>query len=219
MNPRWHDDSPHGFVFDLDGTLTRPQHDFDAIRAALGIPRGRLILEFIAEQPDAVATRLRQRLDDIEDALAAKARPALGLVRLCEHLQARVAQRGDRLGILTRNSRANAFAALHAIGASQLFPSEFVLGREDATPKPDPAGIQRLLDSWALPATACTMIGDSHLDIDAGRAAGVYTVHVVPPARRRATASDLHLPSLAHFAQLLAPPASEPPPNRRRNQR
>ena len=33
------------WIFDLDGTLTVAAHDFDAIRAELGLPQGRPILE------------------------------------------------------------------------------------------------------------------------------------------------------------------------------
>ena len=40
------------WVFDLDGTLTIANHDFDAIRAELGIPEGHLILEYQATLPE-----------------------------------------------------------------------------------------------------------------------------------------------------------------------
>lgn len=200
MNPRWQRGAAHAFVFDLDGTLTRPQHDFDAIRSALGIPMGRLILEYIAEQPAERARKLRADLDEIEVALAAKAAPAPGVRELLERARAL----GHPLGILTRNSRDNALAALRAIAALDLFEDACILGRDEARPKPDPDGLQRLCAAWRLPTTHCTMVGDSRLDLQAGRAAGAYTVHVSRRGERYPEHTDLHVPSLATLAALLA---------------
>ncbi len=38
------------WIFDLDGTLTVPVHDFQGIRKTLGIPRDKDILGFISTQ-------------------------------------------------------------------------------------------------------------------------------------------------------------------------
>lgn len=199
MNAHWLSGEPHGFVFDLDGTLTRPQHDFDAIRAALGIPKGRLILEFIAEQSEARATRMRADLDEIEIALAGKAVAAPGALALVQHLHAI----GQPIGILTRNSRDNAIAALKAIGLLRLFPNNCILGREAAPPKPLPDGLLLLFTHWQLPAQCCSMIGDSRLDVQAGRAAGCYTVHVSRANERWPDHTDLHVPHLQALADHL----------------
>ena len=43
------------WVFDLDGTLTLPVHDFAVIRQALGVPQGIDILGYLASLPDAEA--------------------------------------------------------------------------------------------------------------------------------------------------------------------
>lgn len=199
MNPLWRVGAAHGFIFDLDGTLTRPQHDFDAIRAALGIPTGRLILEYIAEQPEARAQKMRADLDEIEIALARKAAPAPGVLTLLERVRAL----GHPLGILTRNSRENALAALRAIDALQLFEDDCILGRDEAQPKPDPDGLHRLGRTWGLTATQCTMVGDSRLDLQAGRAAGAFTVHVSRGNERYPEHTDLHVSSLGAFAACL----------------
>ncbi|RMH02824.1 MAG: HAD family hydrolase, partial [Planctomycetota bacterium] len=92
------------WVFDLDGTLTVAVHDFDAIRARLGLPPGRPILEELARLPAAEAKPRRAELERIEAELARSARPAPGAAALCAELR----RRGLRLGILTRNSAANA---------------------------------------------------------------------------------------------------------------
>ena len=199
MNGQWRSAENHGFVFDLDGTLTRPQHDFDAIRAALSIPTGRLILEYIAEQPAARAQQMRATLDEIEVALARKAVAAPGAHALLHRLRAL----GQPIGILTRNSRANALAALQSIDALQLFPDSCILGRDEAPPKPQPDGLHRLFAQWQLPASRCSMIGDSRLDVQAGRAAGCYTVHVSRGNERWPEHTDLHIANLQILADHL----------------
>ncbi len=60
------------WIFDLDGTLTLPVHDFAAIRAALGMAETDPdILRFLASLPAAEAAARHTRLIDIEYELAA----------------------------------------------------------------------------------------------------------------------------------------------------
>jgi phosphoglycolate phosphatase-like HAD superfamily hydrolase len=147
------------WIFDLDGTLTVAAHDFDAIRAELGLPIGEPILH--------------ARLGLIEAELADAARPQPGVHAFVEQLQSR----GCRLGILTRNLRDLALRTLYAIGLHDAFPADFVLGRDEAAPKPSDAGIQLLLAAWSAAPTDAVMVGDYLFDLQAGRTAGVATVH------------------------------------------
>lgn len=167
------------WIFDMDGTLTVAVHDFDAIRAELGLPRGRLILEALAERPEAERAVLTARLDAIERRLARDARPQPGASVLLEAL----ASRSARLGILTRNSRENALLTLEAAGLGGFFDADHVLGRDEAEPKPSPAGVLRLLDAWQGEAGSAVMVGDYRLDLLCGRAAGATTVYLDPSGR------------------------------------
>lgn len=162
------------WIFDLDGTLTRPQHDFDAIRCELGIPEGQPILEYLEALPKARAARLYERLDVIEDALAESVQPQPGCARLLE----RLAACDIGLGILTRNSRSNAMRCLEILGVQNLFDPACVLGRSETPPKPHPGGILRLLQHWQCSPGDAVMVGDFRFDLEAGRAAGVLTVHL-----------------------------------------
>ena len=161
-------------VFDMDGTLTRAVHDFAALRRALDLPEGRPILEEISARPAPEAAALYARLDELEAELAARATPADGARALLEALRTR----GARLGILTRNSRANALRTLRAAGLAAWFHEGDVLGRDEAAPKPSPAGVRALLERWQAPAARSVMGGDYRYDLEAGRAAGVTTVYV-----------------------------------------
>jgi HAD superfamily hydrolase (TIGR01509 family) len=164
------------WIFDLDGTLTLAVHDFDALRRELGLPLGRPILEALVERPPDEAADLRRRLDVLEAELIAATDVAPGAATLLSELQAR----DCRLGILTRNSRANALATLEHCGLAQHFAPAHVLGRDEAAPKPDPAGIERLLEGWGASVQSGVMLGDYRFDLEAGRAAGVMTVSVDP---------------------------------------
>ncbi len=170
---------PTGWIFDLDGTLTIAQHDFDAIRAELDIPQGEPILEYLARLPASASAPLHRRLDAIERELAASVRPQPG----CAEMLAALAAGGCLLGVLTRNTRENALYSLQRLGVSELFDPACVLGRHEAPAKPDPGGILNLLQRWQLAPNAAVMVGDFRFDLEAGRAAGVATIHFDPTGR------------------------------------
>ena len=92
-----------------------------------------------------------------------------------------LAARGDRLGILTRNLRELALLSLEAIGLADCFQPDDVLGRDNAPPKPDPAGLLQLAARWAVEPTALAMIGDFAYDLACARAVGATSVLVNMP--------------------------------------
>jgi beta-phosphoglucomutase-like phosphatase (HAD superfamily) len=116
------------WIFDMDGTLTISIHDFDGIKRILGLPitsrRGyandRPILEALNELPIAQAAQLHQQLDALELDIAHRATAQVGARELLTKLRPpwwRASRsRGDRIGILTRNSKPNAQATLAACG-------------------------------------------------------------------------------------------------------
>ena len=189
------------WVFDLDGTLTVHQHDFDAIRAALGIPPGRLILEYIDTLPHARAAQLHERLAALESELCASARPAPGADALLALLQ----QHGHHRGILTRSTRVNALATLSAAGLDGYFAPHDVIGRDDALPKPAADGIEHLLGQWGGAAAHGVMVGDFRLDLETGRHAGVATVHVnADPTQQWPELTDYRFASLDELLAVLS---------------
>jgi len=162
------------WVFDLDGTLTVAVHDFAEIRRELEIPEGSDILGHLTSLPSHHAQPLHDRLQEIELELAGMTRAAAGALALLQHLQ----ENGAQLGILTRNTRENAVWTLELVGLGRFFDPALVLGRDDALPKPDPDGIQRLARIWGITPEKTVMVGDYQYDLQAGRSAGALTVHV-----------------------------------------
>jgi len=188
------------WIFDMDGTLTVAIHDFEAIRAELGLEPRKPILEQLALLPRARAAELFLRLDALELELARRACAAEGAVALLSALAAR----GARLGILTRNTRANALETLRAAGLERYFAAERIVDRELAAPKPDPGGIHHLLRGWSARADEAVMVGDYRFDLLAGRAAGTATIYVDPSgAFPFAQHADVSVRSLAALAAQL----------------
>ncbi|MBX8556144.1 HAD family hydrolase [Pseudomonas cichorii] len=177
------------WVFDMDGTLTIAVHDFPAIKRALGIPLEDDILGHLAALPADVSAAKHAWLLEHERELALASRPAEGAVELVREL----AGRGYRLGILTRNARELAHITLEAIGIADCFAAEDVLGRDEATPKPDPAGLLKLAGAWDVSPGQMVMIGDYRHDLDCGRAAGAKTVLVNLPENPWPELTDWHV--------------------------
>jgi HAD superfamily hydrolase (TIGR01509 family) len=166
------------WIFDLDGTLTVAVHDFNAIRKELGIPEGQPIIKTLDSLPGEESRVQKKKLQDIEEKLAQNASPAPGVKRLLETLL----PRNYYLGILTLNSRENAWITLEALDLAKYFSKESVIGRWCAEPKPSPKGINKLLNYWNVSAGDALIVGDYLYDLQVGRAAEIATVHVDPSA-------------------------------------
>lgn len=178
------------WIFDLDGTLTVPVHDFTVIRAELGMTDSDTdILQFLGSLPPAVSATKHARLIGIEYELAERTAAAPGAWRLLDQLF----RRDARVGILTRNTREIALHTLARIGLNGYFSAADVLGRDEAEPKPHPEGIDRLLATWGNTPEEAVMVGDYLFDLQVGRAAGTATIHV-------ASSGDFRWPELADLA-------------------
>ncbi len=164
------------WIFDLDGTLTLAQHDFDAIKATLGLPAKPAILEAIEALPQKQAEAVTNQLDELEFVIATEAKPQQGARELLEEL----VDRQIDIGILTRNSHLNARTALDACAMEHLFKDADIISRNCAQPKPDPGGIYKLLQRWQGKASQSVMVGDFLFDIQCGNRAGAKTVYFDP---------------------------------------
>lgn len=162
------------WLFDMDGTLTIAMHDFDAMRAELGLPAGVPILEALADLPAEESREKRRALDAMELHMAHDAVEQPGAKQLLSTL----AERGAKLGIVTRNGRDIADATLAACGLADYFQADSVISRDCAPAKPDPAGIELALSRWQAQPASAVMVGDYLFDLEAGQRAGCMTVHI-----------------------------------------
>lgn len=162
-----------GVVFDLDGTLVDSRLDFDAMRYEMGLPVGVPILEGLSVIPvGPERDRMLAIMRSHELRGADESRPFDGVIEFLRHLD----ERGIPSAVLTRNSRESALRTLHRwdLSFSQ------IVTREDAPPKPDPAGVRLIAARWGLPSHQLVVIGDYLFDLQAGRRAGARSVLFAP---------------------------------------
>lgn len=162
------------WIFDLDGTLTVSAHDFEHIRQELGLAPETPILEALRAMPGDEAAPLWEQLNELEFYYAGKASVMQGAPELLQRLH----DDGRQLAILTRNTMPVVRHTLEACRLSHFFPVEHILDRDACIPKPSPDGVRRLLDFWHADADDTVMVGDFLYDLEAGKRAGVVTVHV-----------------------------------------
>jgi HAD superfamily hydrolase (TIGR01509 family) len=161
--------SINAVIFDLDGTITKPYFDFDAIREEIGLDRNSgPVLEAMGK----MTTQQRKEAEQIlnyheqkavsESELNSGARETLYTLRTA----------GIKIGVLTRNKRNNA----HAIARKHDLKFDAVFGREDGPVKPDAFGVLHLCRSFGVKPEETILVGDYLFDLLCAKAAGAVAV-------------------------------------------
>lgn len=156
-------------IFDLDGTITQPYFDFDAIREEIGLARNSgPVLESVAK----MTPRERQRAEDILHRHEQEAVTASRLNPGAKQTLSALRSAGIRVGILTRNKRSNAFAIAH----KHDLQFDAVIGREDGPVKPDAYGVLELCRQFGVEPKETFLVGDYLFDLLCAKAAGAGAV-------------------------------------------
>ena len=181
-------------LFDLDGTLLDTLTDIaDAANEALaleGFP-ARSQADYLRFIGDGIATTLRRALppEAVDDALVerchahyqvtygktwnAHTRPYPGIEELLDALTSR----GIELAILS--NKADDFARLMAETYFARWPFRTVVGERPGIPrKPDPGAALEIARTLGVEPASCVFSGDSGVDMQTGRAAGMFPVGV-----------------------------------------
>ena len=168
-------------IFDLDGTLTVPFLDFDAIRAEIGLPPGP-ILEAMERMSDAERARTQRILDRHEREAAENSTLQPGAAETIRRLR----ERGFGVGILTRNTRrwTRYVVAKHGISV------DAIRCRDDDTVKPSAESVLRLCTDLGVDPSRTWVVGDHLFDILAGAGAGAHTVFMLGDRRPSAAAAQ-----------------------------
>ena len=162
------------WIFDLDGTLTVSAHDFEHMRRELGLAPQTPILEALQAMPASEAAPLWELLNELEFFYAGNASIMEGARELLQFLH----ESGRQLAILTRNTMPVVKQTLQACKIDHFFPHQQILDRDACIPKPSPDGVNRLLQYWQADAGDTVMVGDYLYDLEAGKGAGVATIHL-----------------------------------------
>lgn len=188
-------------IFDLDGTITRSNLDFDRMRAEIGIGDRTPILEWLAGQSPAVRRRAWEVIRRHELEAARTAEPAQGV----EEVLGAAAEMGLATGLVTRNSRRSAHIVLGRLGLR----FDAVVTREDCAPKPSPEPVLLCARRLGVAPEEALMVGDFRYDIESGRAAGTRTALLSPGGTARQESphptpeADYRLGSLPELIPLL----------------
>ncbi len=156
-------------IFDLDGTITQPYFDFDAIRGEMGLSKnsGPVLesMEKMTPQERRQAEKIlhfHEQKAVIESRLNAGAKRALQMLRKV----------GINIGILTRNRRCNAIA----IADKHNLKFDAIVGREDGPVKPDTFGVLQLCQQFDVQPEETVVVGDYLYDLICAKAAGAMAV-------------------------------------------
>ncbi len=178
----------HGLIFDLDGTLIDslpgiaaslnhglleeglPPHPLERVRGFIG--NGSLELARRAlppEQPDTIAHRIEAAFKiHYQDTWPLGTHPYPGIPGILKELAAA----GFRLAVLS--NKPHLFTVEIAARLFPGIPFDPVRGQKDGVPrKPDPAAALAIAASWSLPPAECLFIGDSTVDLETARRAGI----------------------------------------------
>jgi len=156
-------------IFDLDGTITQPYFDFDAIREEIGLARdsGPLL-----ESMEKMTPELRRKAEEILYIHEEKAVIESKLNPGAKETLSRLRAANIHIGILTRNKRANAYA----IARKHNLQFDAVIGREDGPVKPDAFGVLQLCRQFGVKPEETLLVGDYLFDLLCAKAAGSYAV-------------------------------------------
>jgi len=156
-------------IFDLDGTITQPYFDFDAIREEIGLAKDS---GPVLESMEKMTAQQRQDAEKIlhyheqkavtESKLNANAKQTLSALRAA----------GIHIGVLTRNKRSNALA----IARKHKLKFDAVIDREDGPVKPDAFGVLQLSRQFGVKPEETLLVGDYLFDLLCAKAAGAVAV-------------------------------------------
>lgn len=161
-------------IFDMDGTLWDNPISWDEFRRELGLPLdGRPILQEIAELPLEERAQGEAKLREREKAGVQLGSLLPGASALLSFLRGK----GVLCLLVTNNSRESAEGVLRRTGLS----FDRVFTRDEGPMKPEAAAFLLPLRECGVRPEEAVVVGDSHLEVLAARAAGIPHVILVRP--------------------------------------
>ena len=187
-------------IFDMDGTLTRPVLDVDAIREEIGVER-EPVLEAIQRMAPVQRARAQAILHRHEEAAArdSSLQPGAAAVRSA----------GMAAALMTRNSDRSVETLQNRHGIE----FDLTWTRNSGPMKPSPEPVLEICRRLGTRAAQAWVVGDFRFDIACGRAAGATTVLLWDADRARPDWSDgadhviAALPELLRLLGIAAPAA------------
>lgn len=194
------------FLFDMDGTIVDsladiaasmnhilagyglPTHPVDAYRLMVGEGAASLVERALPrDREDLRVDALAKYQARYRTEMLASSRPYDGVVAMLDALVAR----GDRLGIVTNKPQPAADEIASRLFRSGLFA--VIVGDGEARPrKPHPAPALHAAEAVGSRPGECLFVGDTAIDMETARAAGMTSVGVLWGFRDRAELEGAH---------------------------
>ena len=179
-------------IFDLDGTLLDtladladamndalkqagfPTHPIDSYKLMIGKGVNNLVRHALPRgRQDLIEKTLRAMRDNYEKNATRKTKMYPGMRETLLKLH----RSGIKLAVLTNKDQTFAIKIVEHYFGKNMF--ELIWGAMPGRPiKPDPEALIQLLDKFKAGPAETVFVGDSGVDIDVARAAGVYSVGV-----------------------------------------
>lgn len=178
---------PKAILFDVDGTiLDTHEYIYQAFEHSLGMhhkPLTREEIQIIMGKPLEECYRILTELEDISELAeshklfqannAFLAKPFPNTIKTLEKIK----KNGMLIGAVTTRAKES---ATESLDVNEVMPyiNHFVAFEDVVNPKPDPEGIHQVLNYFGIDPSDAIMVGDSDVDVFAGKNAGVSTVGV-----------------------------------------
>ncbi len=156
-------------IFDLDGTITQPYFDFDAIREEMGLDRNS---GPVLESMQKMTAQQRRLAEEILHFHEERAVTESKLNAGAKQTLAALCKAGINIGVLTRNKRSNALA----IACKHGLKFDAIVDREDGPVKPDAFGVLRICEQFGVQPQETLLVGDYLFDLLCAKAAGAVAV-------------------------------------------
>ncbi|MHC4187132.1 MAG: HAD family hydrolase [Planctomycetota bacterium] len=185
-------------IFDLDGTLTQPFFDFDAIREEMGLTRNAgPVLEVMKSMTDEQRRNAEAVLYEHEHRAVVQSTLNPGAEKTLDWLH----QSGIHIGILTRNRRENA----EAVASKHNLKFDSIVGRNDGPVKPDSFGVLHLCRQFGVNPHQTMVVGDYLFDILCAKSAGAVAVLLKNHERAEEFAhhADFNIDSIDQIIQII----------------
>jgi HAD superfamily hydrolase (TIGR01509 family) len=183
-----------GIIFDMDGTITECDVNFEAIRREANIPNVP-ILEYMEGLEEPKRGEVLAVLERHEARAAGTSRLREGVVEIMGQLK----KQGIKTALLTRNSR----RSVETILRRHNLKFDVIVSRDDAPPKPSPQPVLLISTKLGLKPGELLVVGDFHFDIQAGKAAGARTAFLLNSTHHPPQEADYHLHNLEELLQII----------------
>jgi HAD superfamily hydrolase (TIGR01509 family) len=179
-----------GIVFDFDGTIVDSmQMVFNALNDALkkrslpsieiellGRMAGLPIIDIINAKAHISESTAKEIEKDVFEEYTSFCRTRCQLLPHVESTLKILKSRQIKLGLLTTTPNKPLQTIVKKFSLEDYF--DIMIAKEDAKNKPNPEGLEKIINKFGIEKYECLYVGDSPIDILTGKASGIKTIAV-----------------------------------------